>query len=75
MTILKSPATLGQANYVRLIRLPEVLRITALSKSEWYRRIANGTAPAAIKLGVRASAWLESDVSDWVKSRVHGGRV
>ena len=38
-------------------RLRDVMRITALSRSTIYRRIAEGRFPAPIHLGGRASAW------------------
>jgi predicted DNA-binding transcriptional regulator AlpA len=50
----------------RLIRLPEVLRIIPVSRSEWYRRLASGDAPAAVPLGPRARAWRLSDVHDYL---------
>ena len=38
-------------------RLKEVTRITALSRSTVYRRIAEGRFPEPVHLGGRASAW------------------
>lgn len=53
-----------------LIRLPAVKAVTALSRSEIYRRIAAGTFPAPIKLGERASAWPEHEVYSWIAARI-----
>lgn len=55
-----------------LLRLPEVCRRTGLSRSEIYRRIgaSSGAFPAPIKLGERASAWPEHEVSAWIAARV-----
>ena len=53
-----------------LIKLPEVRRITTLSRSEIYRRIAAGTFPKQIKLGAKSVAWLESDISQWIAEQV-----
>lgn len=50
----------------RLLRLPEVLRIIPVSRSEWYRRLAAGDAPAAVELGPRARAWRLSDVNEYL---------
>lgn len=50
----------------RLLRLPEVLRIIPVSRSEWYRRLAAGDAPAAVELGPRARAWRLSDVNAYL---------
>lgn len=55
---------------LRLERLPVVKRRTGLSRSDLYRRIAAGTFPAPVKLGVRASAWVEIEISEWIESRI-----
>lgn len=53
-----------------LLRLPLVKARTGLSRSEIYRRIALGQFPAPVKLGERASAWPESEVSNWIALRI-----
>lgn len=53
-----------------LERLPKVQTRTGLSRSEIYRRIAAGTFPAPIKLGERASAWPEHEVTAWIDARI-----
>lgn len=53
-----------------LLRLPEVKAHTGLSRSELYRRIAQGTFPAPIKIGARASAWSSAEVERWKAERI-----
>ena len=53
-----------------LHRLAEVKRRTGLSRSEIYRRIAAGDFPKPIKLGERASAWAEHEVTAWIAARI-----
>lgn len=53
-----------------LERLPQVRARTGLSRSEIYRRIAAGDFPKPIKLGARASAWVEREVTTWIESRI-----
>jgi len=53
-----------------LLRLPQVKARTGLSRSELYRRIAAGTFPAPVKLGERASAWPEQEVTTWCEARI-----
>lgn len=53
-----------------LERLPQVKARTGLSRSEIYRKIALGTFPSPIKLGERASAWAEHEVTAWIESRI-----
>lgn len=61
-------APLGRA--YALLRLPQVKSQTGLSRSEIYRRVHAGSFPAPIKLGQRASAWAEHEVSGWVAERI-----
>lgn len=58
-----------------LIRLPSVIRMTGLARSTIYREIAAGRFPECVKVGARASAWLESEVQDWIQQRVHTSRA
>jgi len=53
-----------------LLRLREVTRRTALSRSAVYRAIAAGTFPAPVKLGERASAWNAAEVDRWITDRI-----
>lgn len=53
-----------------LERLPKVRARCGLSRSEIYRRIAAGDFPKPIKLGERASAWAEHEVTAWIASRI-----
>ena len=53
-----------------LLRLREVCRRTGKSRSEVYRRIAAGDFPQPVKLGERASAWPEHEVSAWIADRI-----
>lgn len=56
----------------RLIRKPEVRTITGLSDSEISRQIRAGEFPAPVPLSEkgRAVAWLESEVQEFVESRI-----
>lgn len=53
----------------RYIRLPEVKHLTGLSKAQIYALASQGRFPRQIKLGDRASAWIESQVRAWMKER------
>ncbi len=55
---------------VRLLRLPEVKDRIGLSRSEIHRRIATGDFPQPVKLGERASAWPEHEVTAWCEARI-----
>ena len=49
-----------------LLRFPEVRRRTSLASSTVYRRMNEGTFPKCQKLSVRAVAWYESDIADFI---------
>jgi prophage regulatory protein len=50
----------------RIIRLRTVLDRTGLSRSTLYRKIAEGTFPAQIKISINGAGWRESDINRWV---------
>jgi prophage regulatory protein len=54
----------------RLLRLPDVIRITGLARSSIYDGIRACTFPKPIPLCGRNVAWVESEVADWVTSRI-----
>jgi len=58
----------------RLIRRPEVQRLTGLSRSSLYRLIAEGRFPASIQLSEKSVAWLASEVDGWIAERVGASR-
>jgi prophage regulatory protein len=47
-------------------RLRDVMRITALSRSTIYRRVAEGRFPAPIHLDGRVSAWQCASLQLWI---------
>lgn len=54
------------SNSDRIIRLKTVLARTGLSRSTLYRKIAEGTFPAQIKISVHGAGWRESSVNIWI---------
>jgi len=59
---------------IRILKLWEVLRLTAMSRSTLYDRIARDGFPRQIHLGVdpksRAVGWVESEVLRWLQDRI-----
>lgn len=53
-----------------LRKLPVVCRQTGQSAATIYRRIKGGTFPAPVKTGVRASAWVGTEVDKWIADRI-----
>lgn len=52
---------------MRLIRLPEVLNKTGLSRSRLY---ADESFPKRVRLGTRGVAWVEAEVDEWIQDRI-----
>ncbi|EBK2615838.1 AlpA family transcriptional regulator [Klebsiella pneumoniae] len=57
-----------------LIRLPEVQRRTGYSKAWIYKLLKEKRFPAAVKIGSRAIAFVESEINDWVNQRIAESR-
>ncbi|EEC7125064.1 AlpA family transcriptional regulator [Salmonella enterica] len=57
-----------------LIRLPEVLKRTGFGKAWIYRLISEGRFPAPVKIGVRAVAFVESEVDEWIRAVIETSR-
>lgn len=60
---------------MRILRLPEVLRRTGLSRSQLYELAAKQDFPHPIALSVRTRGYLASDVDCWIADRVLRSRA
>ncbi len=54
----------------RIIRLRTVLARTGLSRSTIYRKIAEGTFPAQLRISANGAGWHESDINRWITNPV-----
>ena len=54
----------------RIIRLKSVLSRTGLTRSTLYRKIAEGSFPAQIRISVNGAGWHESEINRWVEDPV-----
>lgn len=52
---------------MRLMRLPETLNKTGLSRSRLY---ADQEFPRRVQLGARGVAWVEAEVDEWIQARI-----
>jgi prophage regulatory protein len=50
----------------RIIRMKTVLARAGLSRSTIYRKIAEGTFPAQVRISVNGAGWRESDIDRWI---------
>jgi len=59
----------------RFLRWPEVKDRVGYSRSQVHLLIKQGKFPAPCKLGIRASAWLESSIDHWISERVSASQT
>ena len=52
----------------RLLTVKEVMALLGISKVTLYRRLADGTIPAGVRLGPRAVRWKESTINDLIQA-------
>ena len=57
-----------------ILRLPQVLTRTGLSRSTIYLRISEGSFPRPVSLGGRAVGWIEEEVDDWLDKQIKASR-
>lgn len=55
---------------IRLLRRPQVEKMTGYSRSSIYLKIQDGTFPKPVKLGPRAVAWIEAEVMQWIDGKI-----
>ena len=56
------------------LRLPAVKKRTGFGRSHIYSLMEQGQFPRQIYLGPNTVAWLESEVSDWMKEQIRQSR-
>jgi Predicted transcriptional regulator len=57
-----------------ILRRKQVETMTGLSRSSIYAKMATGTFPLSIKLDIRATGWVESEIQDWIRDRINTSR-
>ena len=50
----------------KLLKAQQVAELTSISHSQLHRLARDGKFPKPIKIGENRSAWLESDVQEWI---------
>ena len=50
----------------KLLKAQDVADLTSMSRSHLHRLARDGKFPKPIKIGENRSAWLESDVQEWI---------
>ena len=55
---------------MKILRLPEVMQRTGLSRSVIYSRMADDTFPQSVQLGTRSIGFVEHEVDAWIEQLV-----
>ncbi len=53
----------------QMLRAPEVMARTGLSRVTIWRRVRAGTFPAPVQLGVNSIGWPASEITAWLANR------
>ena len=56
----------------RVLRFPEVKRLTGLSRTTIWEQEKAGRFPRHIQISPRAVGWLESHISSWLEALANG---
>lgn len=54
----------------RVLRLPEVITKTGLSRTTLYTMSRAGQFPESISLGGKAMGWIEAEIDHWIEERM-----
>jgi len=55
---------------MQFIKLPEVIKLTGLSRSSIYRGMRQGVFPSTIQISTRAVAWNKEAIQQWMQDCV-----
>lgn len=55
---------------MKVLRLAQVMDSTGLGRSTIYKYISEGKFPTPLQLSERCVGWLESEVQQWIQSRL-----
>lgn len=56
-----------------LLKLTDVIAATGLSRSYIYALAQQGAFPKPIKLSERSSAWIQSELEEWIGGLIGSG--
>ncbi len=54
------------------LRIPDVMTQTGLAKSTIWLWVKQGKLPAPIKLSSRVTVWEQSELDNWMDSKIGG---
>lgn len=57
------------------LALPEVKRRTGMGTTYIYTEMNAGRFPVAVKVGKRATRWIEAEVQEWCQGKLSAARA
>lgn len=69
----EEPTTMIEPIDERLLRCPDVMARTGLSRTRLYLAVQEGRFPRPVRIGSKAVAWRLSDILAWMASREPAG--
>lgn len=61
---MTKPTALPETGF---IRLPQVLAVIPISRSQWLKGVKEGKYPKPVKLGARITAWRVGDIKQLIE--------
>ncbi|HHW7579044.1 TPA: helix-turn-helix transcriptional regulator [Mannheimia haemolytica] len=58
----------------RFMKIDEVSAVTTLSETQIYRKMKAGDFPQSISIGANSKVWLESEIQQWIQSKIEQHR-
>lgn len=58
----------------RILRKHTVMERVGLKQSSIYNKMKAGDFPKPVKISERAVGWVESEINDWIASRIEEAR-
>lgn len=55
----------------KIMRMPEVINFTGISRATIYRLIKAGEFPKPLKLSKGIIGWTTKEIERWIRSRTH----
>lgn len=66
---------MNATNTPTLLRLPQVIERTGLTRSGVYELMAANDFPRQIALSARCVAWVDAEIDQWVRNRIANART
>ena len=55
---------------MKILRIKEVTEKTSMCRSQIYQLMDTGEFPQSVRLGPRSVGWVDTEVDNWIKSRI-----